>query len=124
MPESVIRIIEQGLALTAVEVLDAMVERDRLRQLFHEIVAPYDALLTPAAIGEAPPAEEGTGDPIFAATWTLVGAPAVSLPLLAGEAGLPLGLQAVGAPRRDGALLDAAAWLTREGPRRQGEDER
>jgi Asp-tRNA(Asn)/Glu-tRNA(Gln) amidotransferase A subunit family amidase len=114
MAESVIRIIEQGLALTAVDVLDAMAERDRLRQLFHEIVAPYDALLTPAAIGEAPPAEEGTGDPIFAATWTLLGAPAVSLPLLAGEAGLPLGLQAVGAPRRDGALLHAAAWLTRE----------
>jgi Asp-tRNA(Asn)/Glu-tRNA(Gln) amidotransferase A subunit family amidase len=120
MPESVIRIIEQGLALTAVDVLDAMVERDRLRQLFNEIVAPYDALLTPAAVGEAPPAEEGTGDPIFAATWTLVGAPAVSLPLLAGEAGLPLGLQAVGAPRRDGALLDAAAWLTREAPPRRG----
>jgi Asp-tRNA(Asn)/Glu-tRNA(Gln) amidotransferase A subunit family amidase len=91
-----------------------MARRDRLRQLFREIVAPYDALLTPAAVGEAPPAEEGTGDPIFAATWTLLGAPAVSLPLLAGEAGLPLGLQAVGAPRRDGALLHAAAWLTRE----------
>ena len=75
---------------------------------------PYDALLTPAAVGEAPPAEEGTGDPIFAATWTLLGAPAVSLPLLAGEAGLPLGLQVVGAPRRDGALLHAAAWLMRE----------
>ena len=99
--ESVIRIIERGLALTAVDVRSTRwFERDRLRQLFHEIVAPYDALLTPAAIGAAPPAEEGTGDPIFAATWTLVGAPAVSLPLLAGEAGLPLGLQAVGAPRQ------------------------
>jgi Asp-tRNA(Asn)/Glu-tRNA(Gln) amidotransferase A subunit family amidase len=114
MPESVIRIIEQGLALTAVDVLDAMAQRDRLRQLFHEIVAPYDAFLTPAAVGEAPPAEEGTGDPIFAATWTLLGAPALSLPLLTGEAGLPLGLQVVGAPRRDGALLHAAAWLMRE----------
>ena len=38
MPESVIRIIERGLALTAVDVLDAMARRDRLRQLFHEIV--------------------------------------------------------------------------------------
>jgi Asp-tRNA(Asn)/Glu-tRNA(Gln) amidotransferase A subunit family amidase len=115
--ESVIRIIERGLALTAVEAFDAMVQRDRLRQLFHEIVQPYDAILTPAAIGAAPPAEEGTGDPIFAATWTFVGAPALSLPLLTGEAGLPLGLQAVGAPRQDGALLHAAAWLTREASR-------
>jgi Asp-tRNA(Asn)/Glu-tRNA(Gln) amidotransferase A subunit family amidase len=113
MQESVIRIIERGRALTAVDVLDAMVRRDRLRQLFNEIVAPYDALLTPAAVGAAPPAEEGTGDPIFAATWTLVGAPAVSLPLLTGEAGLPLGLQAVGPLRRDGALLHAASWLMR-----------
>ena len=114
MQESVIRIIERGRALSALEVLDAMDQRGRLRQLFNEIVAPYDALLTPAAVGPAPPAEEGTGDPIFAATWTLVGAPAVSLPLLAGEAGLPLGLQVVGAVRRDGALLHAASWLTRE----------
>ena len=120
MPESVIRIIEQGLALAAVDVLDAMARRDRLRQLFHEIAAPYDALLTPAAIAEAPPAEEGTGDPIFAATWTILGAPAVSLPLLAGEAGLPLGLQAVAAPRQDGALLHAAAWLMRETPNGRG----
>ena len=114
MPESVIRIIERGRALSAVDVLDAMVQRNRLRQLFSQIVAPYDGLLTPAAVGAAPPAEEGTGDPIFAATWTLIGAPAVSLPLLAGEASLPLGLQVVGAARRDGALLHAAAWLTRE----------
>ena len=121
MPELVIAIIERGRALSAVDVLDAMALRDRLRQLFNEIVQPYDAILTPAAVDAAPPAEEGTGDPIFAGTWTLIGAPAVSLPLLAGEAGLPLGLQVVGAPRRDGALLHAAAWLMREAS--QGNEE-
>jgi Asp-tRNA(Asn)/Glu-tRNA(Gln) amidotransferase A subunit family amidase len=62
---------------------------------------PTAALLTPAAIEVAPAAQEGTGDPIFAATWTLLGAPALSLPLLTGESGLPLGLQVVGAARRD-----------------------
>jgi Asp-tRNA(Asn)/Glu-tRNA(Gln) amidotransferase A subunit family amidase len=114
MPESVIRIIERGRALSALDVLDAMDQRNRLRQLLSEIVAPYDAILTPAAVDAAPAAEEGTGDPIFAASWTLVGAPAVSLPLLPGEAGLPLGLQVVAAARRDGALLHAASWLTQE----------
>jgi Asp-tRNA(Asn)/Glu-tRNA(Gln) amidotransferase A subunit family amidase len=116
--ESVVRIIERGRALSALEVLDAMDRRDRLRQLFAEIAAPYDALLTPAAVDVAPPAEEGTGDPIFAATWTLLGAPALSLPLLTGEAGLPLGLQVIGAARRDGPLLRAASWLMREADQR------
>jgi Asp-tRNA(Asn)/Glu-tRNA(Gln) amidotransferase A subunit family amidase len=118
MPESVIPIVERGRALSALDVLDAMDQRDRLRQLFGDIAAPYDALLTPAALDVAPAAEEGTGDPIFAATWTLLGAPALSLPLLAGEAGLPLGLQVVGAARRDGPLLHAASWLVREAEQR------
>jgi Asp-tRNA(Asn)/Glu-tRNA(Gln) amidotransferase A subunit family amidase len=56
---------------------------------------------------------EGTGDPIFATTWTLVGAPSITLPVLTGSAGLPIGLQLVAGPRRDASLLGAAAWVMR-----------
>ena len=46
-----------------------------------------------------------TGDPAFCTLWTLTGLPALSLPLLTGEGGLPLGVQLVGAPGGDARLL-------------------
>ena len=71
----------------------------------------YDAILTPAAAGTAPPGLDSTGDPIFCTLWTLCGMPALSLPLLQGENGLPLGVQLVGARHADARLLRTATWL-------------
>jgi Asp-tRNA(Asn)/Glu-tRNA(Gln) amidotransferase A subunit family amidase len=44
--------------------------------------------------------------------WSLCGLPTVSLPLLRGMNGLPIGVQLVGWPRGDRNLLSVAAWLT------------
>ena len=77
------------------------------------LISHYDAVLTFAASGPAPLAAQGTGDPIFATFWTLIGAPAYSLPLMRAANGLPIGVQAVGAPGRDLDLTRAAAWLMR-----------
>ena len=87
--------------------------RDLLRASLIDRMSNYDAVLTFAASGSAPLASEGTGDPIFATLWTLIGAPAYSLPLMTGAKGLPLGVQAVAAPGRDRELTHAAAWLMR-----------
>ena len=63
-----------------------------------------DALLVPAALGEAPLRSEGhTGDPLLCRAWTLLGVPAISVPGLTGPAGMPVGVQLVG--------LDEAAVL-------------
>jgi Asp-tRNA(Asn)/Glu-tRNA(Gln) amidotransferase A subunit family amidase len=70
-----------------------------------------DVLLTPSAPGEAPAGLGSTGDPAFNRIWTLLGVPCLSLPLLRGPAGLPLGLQLIGAPGKDAELLAAAAWI-------------
>jgi Asp-tRNA(Asn)/Glu-tRNA(Gln) amidotransferase A subunit family amidase len=43
--------------------------------------------------------------------WTLLGMPALSLPLLQGENGLPLGVQLVGRRNYDARLLRTARWL-------------
>jgi len=43
--------------------------------------------------------------------WTLTGNPALSLPILAGEGGMPLGVQLIGAPGRDSRLLRTATAL-------------
>ena len=68
-----------------------------------------DVFLTPPAIGEAP-TPETTGDPRFCSRWSLVGAPAITIPTGLGPHRLPLGLQLVGAPGDDERLLSAAAW--------------
>jgi Asp-tRNA(Asn)/Glu-tRNA(Gln) amidotransferase A subunit family amidase len=97
-------------------------ERDyrRALQLAHEcrselgtVFRDIDALLVPAAPGEAPPAQDGTGDPVFSRAWTLLGCPTVSLPLLSGPSGLPVGVQLVGALHDDDRLLAVAARLER-----------
>jgi Asp-tRNA(Asn)/Glu-tRNA(Gln) amidotransferase A subunit family amidase len=79
----------------------------RMTALFSEL----DALLTPSAPGEAPLGLESTGDPVFNRVVTLLGLPAISLPVGTGPTGLPLGVQLVGPPRAESALLEVAAWV-------------
>jgi Asp-tRNA(Asn)/Glu-tRNA(Gln) amidotransferase A subunit family amidase len=78
-------------------------------QLFTE---RYDAILTPPALGTAPKGLGATGDPVFCVLWTLLGMPAVTLPLMRGANGLPLGVQLVGRRNFDARLLRTARWLT------------
>jgi Asp-tRNA(Asn)/Glu-tRNA(Gln) amidotransferase A subunit family amidase len=85
----------------------AALGRRRLPAIFAEV----DVLLTPAAIGEAPAGLASTGDPAFNRIWTLLGAPCLALPAGRGPAGLPLGVQLVGGPSADGALVAAARWI-------------
>jgi Asp-tRNA(Asn)/Glu-tRNA(Gln) amidotransferase A subunit family amidase len=71
----------------------------------------YDAILTPAAPGEAPRGLHSTGDPSFSTLWTLAGMPAITLPLMRGANGLPIGVQLVGPRHGDARLLRTARWL-------------
>ncbi len=45
--------------------------------------------------------------------WTFLGMPCLSLPLLHGENGLPIGVQLVGQRGDDARLLRTARWLVR-----------
>ena len=85
----------------------ALAEEGR-RALARIFESGIDALVTLAAAGEAP-GPETTGDPAFSRIWTLLGAPSMSLPLLKGPSGLPVGVQVIGAS--DAALLAATASL-------------
>ncbi len=86
--------------------------RERLGPAFASWVRAYDAILALPAGGEAP-GTETTGDPRHCSRWTLVGAPAITLPTGVGPSGLPLGLQLVGRPGNDAPLLGVAAWAAR-----------
>jgi Asp-tRNA(Asn)/Glu-tRNA(Gln) amidotransferase A subunit family amidase len=110
------RFLAEGASLSDDAHDDALRARQRMVLAFAAWVAPYDAVLTPPACGEAP-GMETTGDPRFCTYWTLLGAPALVLPTGRGPDGLPLGLQVVGAPGDDRRLLSAAAWLEATLPR-------
>src|SRR5207249_837930 len=104
--------IERGRAVSAVDYLRARARVPELVGAFTELFEQrYDALLTPSAFGTAPAGLESTGDPAMCALWTLCGLPAVSIPLMRGANGLPLGVQLVGPRDHDGRLLRTARWL-------------
>jgi Asp-tRNA(Asn)/Glu-tRNA(Gln) amidotransferase A subunit family amidase len=82
---------------------------DGLNEMFDNV----DAILTPASAGAAPHGFKTTGDPAFCTMWTYSGLPAVSLPLLRGAGGLPIGAQLIGRRGDDARLLRTANWLVR-----------
>ena len=104
--------IEHGHAVRAPEYLAAKAAAGPLMATFTELFEQrYDAILTPAVDGTAPAGLESTGEPTFCTLWTMLGLPSVSLPLLQGANGLPLGVQLVGPRHGDGRLLRTARWL-------------
>jgi len=110
---SVLReMIERGQKVLAVDYNEAVSRIGTLNTLLNAIFHKYDAILTPATLGEAPMGVESTGSPVFCTLWTLCGVPAITLPLMTGPAGLPLGVQLVGAKGDDARLLRTGRWLT------------
>ncbi len=104
--------IERGQKILAVDYNAAEEHRELLRGILAPIFEDFDAILTPAATGEAPQGLDTTGSPIFCTIWTLCGLPALSLPLLRGSNDLPVGVQLVGPAGDDARLLRTAAWLS------------
>jgi Asp-tRNA(Asn)/Glu-tRNA(Gln) amidotransferase A subunit family amidase len=84
--------------------------RDQLRGVYQKLVIEFDACITLSAPGAAPVGHGWTGDPVFNAPGSMLGIPAISLPVLSDE-GLPLGLQLMGFAHRDAALFGTAAWV-------------
>ena len=70
----------------------------------------YDALLAPSAPAGAPAGLDGTGDPSCCTLASLLGAPAITLPVARDAHGMPLGLQLVAPAGDDARLLAVAAW--------------
>ncbi len=116
-------LIERGRGRAAVDYAAAVAGIPSLNGVLDSVFDEFDAIVTPAAPGEAPRGLETTGDPIFCTLWTYLGTPAVTLPLLRTPAGMPLGVQLVARRDGDARLLRTARWLvaTRgRAPRRPG----
>lgn len=115
--------IEQGLKLTAAELATAEGARARVRAKLLSFLDRHEFLITPTA--PVPPypvtwRHVGEIDGEKLATYidwlvlgyaiTTTGCPAISIPCGFTEAGLPVGLQIVGKPFGEAALLSFAAW--------------
>ena len=104
-------VITRARTITKAQYDDALAVKTSAEGFFKAFFMDYDAIIAPSATGEAPTFGNGTGDPIFCTLWTLAGLPCVSLPLLVGETGLPIGLQLIGPAEKDDRLLRTAGWL-------------
>ena len=103
--------IEDGQKVTAVDYNRAVDWRESLNDGLGGVFDRYDAIITPATVGEAPAGLDATGSPVFNTLWTLCGTPAITLPLMEGPNGLPVGVQVVGRRDDDARLLRTARWL-------------
>ncbi|HJU15423.1 MAG TPA: amidase, partial [Stellaceae bacterium] len=88
----------------------ALARRQRSRDIHARLAARYDGAITLAAPGAAPLGLGSTGNPVFNVPASLLGIPALSLPLLSAE-GLPLGLQVIGFAGGDARLFATAAAI-------------
>jgi Asp-tRNA(Asn)/Glu-tRNA(Gln) amidotransferase A subunit family amidase len=105
-------LIERGREVRAVDHQRALRALEPVRASFDELfMERYDAILTAPALGTAPRGLGATGDPVFCVPWTLLGMPAITLPLMRGANGLPLGAQLVGRRGFDARLMRTARWL-------------
>ncbi len=98
----------EGREVSAIQFMNAIDWRDTLNAGLEKVFERYDAIITPSAPGEAPLGLGATGNPVFCAPWTFLGTPAISLPMMTGANGLPLGVQLVGRAGEDGRLLRTA----------------
>jgi Asp-tRNA(Asn)/Glu-tRNA(Gln) amidotransferase A subunit family amidase len=85
-------------------------ERDRRRAIYQALAGEFEACLTLSAPGAAPVGLGSTGDPAFVIPGSMLGVPAISLPVLQ-EEGLPLGLQLLGFTNADAALFAIAGGV-------------
>jgi len=116
--------------LGAVQGMAAAVQLQAHSRRLVSFLAPYDALLTPALAERPLPLgtlDTAAPEPMstftrsglftpFTPVFNASGQPGISLPLFQGEDGLPLGVQIVGRPAGEAALLALAAQLEEAQP--------
>jgi Asp-tRNA(Asn)/Glu-tRNA(Gln) amidotransferase A subunit family amidase len=102
--------LEQGKLMSIADYRGWLKQRTSIRTLYAELAETCDACITLSAPGAAPAGLTATGNPQFAVPSSLLGVPAVSLPLFMLD-GMPLGLQVLGYANADAGAFATAAWL-------------
>jgi Asp-tRNA(Asn)/Glu-tRNA(Gln) amidotransferase A subunit family amidase len=111
LSSSLLALLDAGRALDPTDYDEARRRRDRAVAGLDGLFGDAAVLLAPAVVGEAPAGLDGTGDPVFSRAWSLLGLPAAAIPWAQGYTGLPVGVQLIGRPGDDLAVLAAARWF-------------
>jgi Asp-tRNA(Asn)/Glu-tRNA(Gln) amidotransferase A subunit family amidase len=111
LSESMLEAIDAGKQILARDYIAALDWPHVLYAGLAQIFERCDAIIAPASLGPAPKGLSSTGSPIFNGLWTLVGTPAITLPVFKTDDGLPMGVQVVGRRGDDARLLRTARWL-------------
>ena len=96
--------------MTLEEYRVALARREEIRALYTRLAQSCDGAISLSAPGAAPIGLGWTGEPAFVVPGSLLGVPALSLPLLQTES-LPLGLQLLGFSEGDADLFALAAGV-------------
>jgi Asp-tRNA(Asn)/Glu-tRNA(Gln) amidotransferase A subunit family amidase len=107
------QMLDAGMTIGADEYDRALARAEEARAGLDAFFGSCDAVLVPAAPGEAPVGLGNTGDPVFNRMWTLLGVPCVTLSARWAENGLPTGVQLVGRFGNDARLMVCGAFLER-----------
>jgi Asp-tRNA(Asn)/Glu-tRNA(Gln) amidotransferase A subunit family amidase len=94
----------------------ALAARERAIGEITQWLRVYDAVLAPPAPSAAPVGLDSTGDPSCCTLWSLLGFPALTLPVARNPAGLPIGLQLAAPAGADDRLLAVARWCEQQLP--------
>lgn len=101
--------VENAAQITGAQMAGAHNLAAECRKLFDGLFPRFDAVLTPAAPGEAPLGRQDTGNPVFNSMWTLLHVPCLGIPCTKGPHGMPVGVQIVGPRYGDAGLLGVGA---------------
>ena len=101
LSEPLVDLLEQGARISFARYLAARLRLMTITGHIRLLLQDADAVLAPAALGEAPAREQGTGSPEMSRPWQALGLPTVTLPA-AGPGDLPVGVQLVGGQLGDG----------------------
>ena len=113
IPPRLLRGLDEGEGLTQEQYRAALVKREYVRGLHQELASRADGFVTLSSPGTAPVGMD-QGSAIFNESSSVLGVPAISLPLLAVD-GMPLGIQLQGAVHGDERLTACGRWITESG---------
>lgn len=104
------RRLQERAAMTQEDYAEALIQRARTRETYDKLASQFSACLTLSATGAAPLGIEWTGDPTFAIPGSLLGVPALNLPLLQAD-GMPVGMQLLGFSTQDAEAMQIGRWI-------------
>jgi len=104
--------VQEGAGLTQAEYRAALVRRAHWRNMHDELAARCDGFITLSSPGPAPIGMD-QGSAIYNECSSIIGMPAISLPLLAVD-DVPLGVQIQGRTHCDEALTAVGRWISQE----------